>query len=66
MTKAASAKKSIDSNTLKRLAIDASVDPRTMQAVFEGRYVRGMAGERAKAALVAAGLLPTTSNGVEK
>ena len=50
-------KKSISGADLKRLALDASVDPRTLQAVLEGRPVRGMAGERARKALVEAGYL---------
>lgn len=48
----------LDKATLFRLAADASCDPRTIQRVYEGRTVRGMAGERARAALVKAGHLP--------
>ena len=41
--------------TLRRLAVRASCDPRTILAIAEGRPVRGMAGERARRALVEAG-----------
>lgn len=47
----------IDSATLRRLAVSASCDPRTILAVASGRLVRGLAGERARAVLLAAGLL---------
>ncbi len=40
---------------LRRLAVRAAVDPRTILAVAAGRRVRGLAGERARAALAAAG-----------
>jgi len=45
----------LDSATLRRLAVRASCDPRTIVAVASGRTVRGMAGERARRVLVEAG-----------
>lgn len=45
----------LDSATLRRLAVRASCDPRTITAVASGREVRGMAGERARRVLVEAG-----------
>jgi hypothetical protein len=54
---------SIDAPTLRRLAVRASCDPRTIKAVFEGTPVRGLAGERARAALIEAGLLPADERG---
>jgi len=47
--------KRIDTATLRRVSVDASCDPRTVSAVLEGRSTRGLAFERAKAALLAAG-----------
>lgn len=44
---------------LKRIALEASVDPRTLRRVLRGEEVRGMAGYRAREALAARGLLPT-------
>jgi hypothetical protein len=52
----------IDASTLRRLAVQASCDPRTIAAVAQGRAVRGLAGERARAALIAEGLLPSSSS----
>jgi hypothetical protein len=40
---------------VRRLAAHASCDPRTIRAVAAGRTVRGLAGQRARAALSAAG-----------
>lgn len=54
----------IDAATLRRLSVEASCDPRTILAVAAGDPVRGLARERAHAALVAAGLLP--ANGASK
>ncbi|UQA57479.1 hypothetical protein [Polyangium aurulentum] len=51
------ARRSLDAATARRLAVEASTDPRTIQRVWCGDFVRGLAGERARAALVAAGLL---------
>ena len=45
----------------RRLAVEADVDPRTILRAARGEPVRGMAGERANAALAAAGLLPATA-----
>ena len=45
----------LDSATLRLLAVRASCDPRTVARVARGEPVRGMAGRRARAALVAMG-----------
>lgn len=45
----------LDSATLRRLAVRASCDPRTIVAVAEGRPVRGLAGERARRVLIEIG-----------
>lgn len=47
----------LDTATLRRLAVEANCDPRTVAAVAEGTEVRGDAGHRARAALVKAGYL---------
>lgn len=44
-----------DQATKRRLAVEASCDPRTIEKVLAGEPVRGMARQRALAALVAAG-----------
>jgi hypothetical protein len=48
----------LDAATVRRLAVRADVDPRTIQKVYEGLPVRGMAGRRARGALAEAGLAP--------
>ncbi len=45
----------LSAGTLRRLAVRASCDPRTIRAVASGQPVRGLAYERARAALVAMG-----------
>lgn len=45
----------IDAATLRRIAVEASCDPRTVVAVLCGKTTRGLAFERAKAALERAG-----------
>jgi hypothetical protein len=42
----------------RQIAVKASVAPRTVQKAAAGLPVRGLAGYRARAALLAAGLLP--------
>jgi hypothetical protein len=50
------------SNREKRaIALDASVDIRTLDAYLAGRTVRGLCGERIEAALAARGLLQATA-----
>lgn len=51
------ASKSITTWRARKLAVEASVDPRTIVRTLEGRRVRGMAGDRARRVLVEAGLL---------
>ena len=46
----------IDYPTARRLAVEAQVDPRTILRLARGGNVRGMAGERARAALAELGL----------
>ncbi len=48
----------LDSATLRRLAVRASVCPATIRKVYEGLPVRGLAKYRALAALEEAGLKP--------
>ena len=50
----------IDKATLFRLAAEASCDPRTIQRVYQGKKVRGLAGDRALKVLTDAGLLKET------
>lgn len=45
----------IDAATLRKVAVDAMCDPRTVMAVLRGETVRGLAYERAKEALKKAG-----------
>jgi hypothetical protein len=49
--------RTIDKATQRRLAVAADCDPRTIVKVFRGERVKGMAGERARKALIEAGLL---------
>lgn len=51
----------LDLEELRRLAVKASCDPRTIAAVAAGDVVKGLAGERARAALIAAGHLAADS-----
>jgi hypothetical protein len=46
-------KRTIDSATRRRLAVEASVDPRTIDRVLAGQPVRGLASYRAREALKA-------------
>ena len=45
----------LDAATLRLLAVRASCDPRTIRRVACGEHVRGLAGQRARAALIALG-----------
>lgn len=49
--------KSIDASTLRRLAVQADVDPRSLLRLYHGKPVRGAAGHRARRVLVEAGYL---------
>ena len=51
--------RTLDAATARTLAVEASCDPRTIIRVFRGEQVRGMAGDRARAVLLAHGLLNT-------
>jgi hypothetical protein len=46
----------IAETTRRRVAIEASCDVRTVSKVLAGKPVRGLAGERARAALAAVGI----------
>ena len=46
-----------DAAIIREIAVVAQVDPRTIRRVLAGASVRGMAGRRARAALVEAGYL---------
>lgn len=48
----------LDKATIRALAVRASCDPRTIARVIEGRPVRGLAGQRALAAIIDAGVMP--------
>ena len=52
-----SAPRKLEASTARKLAVEASCDPRTLQRVFAGEAVRGLAGERALDVLVKHGLL---------
>jgi hypothetical protein len=47
----------LDEATKRELAVKASCDPRTIDKEFRGEHVRGLAGQRARRALLEAGLL---------
>lgn len=49
-------KEAIDQTTRRRAAVEASCDVRTVDKVIKGEPVRGLAGERARAALLALGI----------
>jgi hypothetical protein len=56
----------IDSATLRRVAVEAGCDPRTIRAVLAGETTAGLAFERAKAALERAGFkVPASSSNGE-
>lgn len=46
---------SLDTPTLRRLAVQSSTDPRTVAKVARGEHVRGDAARRAAEALTSAG-----------
>lgn len=46
-----------DAGTVRALAVQADVDPRTIMKELKGERTRGMAGRRARAVLVEAGLI---------
>ncbi len=50
--------KMLEAAHVRRLAVKASCDPRTIKKLLKGERVTGLAGQRARAALVEAGLLP--------
>ncbi|MBK8994469.1 MAG: hypothetical protein IPM35_01775 [Myxococcales bacterium] len=49
--------KTIDASTLRRLAVQADVDPRSLLRLYHGKPVRGSAGHRARRVLIEAGYL---------
>ncbi|HKW48699.1 MAG TPA: hypothetical protein VJN70_14720 [Gemmatimonadaceae bacterium] len=52
----------IDAATLRRLSVTASCDPRTIRKMLRGEKVLGLAGERARAALIKEGLIRNGGN----
>jgi hypothetical protein len=50
-------RRKLDAATARRLAVEASCDPRTLQRVLDGEPVRGLARERARQVLRQHGLL---------
>jgi len=57
----------LDASTVRALAVESGTDPRTVQRVYQGHRVRGMAGKRARLVLVAVGLLPEKkTDGLDK
>jgi hypothetical protein len=44
--------------SIRRAAVNAEVDERTVRKILRGEHVRGVAGERARAALRAMGIEP--------
>ena len=53
----------LDAATIRELAVRADVDPRTIAKVAAGRAARGMAGRRARDALIAGGYLESSEAG---
>jgi hypothetical protein len=54
--------RTLDAGTARKLAVEASCDPRTIVRVHRGEVVRGIAGERAREVLIKHGLLTDTAN----
>ena len=52
------APRTLDAGTARKLAVEASVDPRTILRAFRGEAVRGIAGDRARDVLIKHGFLP--------
>lgn len=50
--------KAIDTATVRRLAVEAEADPRSVEARLRGKRVRGMAGHRIDRVLAKHGLAP--------
>lgn len=48
----------IDTATIRRLAVEAEADPRSVEARLHGKKVRGLAGHRIDRVLEAHGLPP--------
>lgn len=56
----------IDTATLRQLAVVAGCDPRTIKAILDGGHVRGLARERARQALLDAGYVIPSPEGASK
>jgi hypothetical protein len=52
----------LDASTARKLAVEASVEPRSLLKALRGDAVRGLAGHRARGVLEKYGLLPATEN----
>lgn len=55
----------VDTLTIRRIAVDTATDPRSVARELRGERVRGMAGERIRRALHAAGLPSSRGRGSE-
>lgn len=60
------ANEKLSASEVRRLAVAASCDPRTVEKVLRGEPVRGMARTRALAALKAAGVDVAPADAVEE
>jgi hypothetical protein len=58
MTARAPRPQEIDTATVRRLAVEAEADPRSVERRLRGALVRGMAGHRIDRVLAAHGLAP--------
>jgi hypothetical protein len=54
--------KPLDSATLRRLAVEAEADPRSVEKRMRGIRVRGLSGHRIDRVLVANGFTPGAAN----
>lgn len=59
-------KRHIDAAVLRRLAVSADADPRTVMRVLRGDLVRGMVRERIARVLIEEGFLPPQRKKVGK
>jgi hypothetical protein len=57
MTAKASAKTSLSASEVRKIAVEASADPRTVHRVLSGQATKGMASQRIAAVLRRMGLL---------
>lgn len=53
-------RRTLAAHQIRALSVDAGCDPRSIVKVYQGEVVTGLPGERARAALERAGLLPAS------